>query len=129
MTTPNGCRGNWTGNSMRMGFPFVLGTVGRDRSSISRWSEGDDETVARDANKEVMIMPLSPVIASLLEKAAVDNGLDQELRYLLGEDETVDWIGFASTQCPLRIWLGVLQDATFVVAFSQQSVARSLSAF
>jgi putative restriction endonuclease len=76
-----------------------------------------------------MNTPLSPVIASRLEKAAVDNGFDQELPSSLREDGIVDWLGFASTQCPLRMWLGMSGDAVFVAAFSQQNVARALSEF
>jgi hypothetical protein len=63
---------------------------------------------------------LSPVIASRLEKAAVDNGFDQEL------PRDGDWLGFASTQCPLRVWLGTFGDAVFLATFSQQNVARAL---
>jgi putative restriction endonuclease len=63
---------------------------------------------------------LSPVITSRIEKAAVDNGFDQEL------PREGDWLGFASTQCPLRVWLGTFGDAVFLAAFSQQSVARAL---
>lgn len=60
-------------------------------------------------------------LTSLLEKAAVDNGFDQEL----AREE--DWFGFASTQCPLRVWLCYFGDAKFVAAFSQRNVARALS--
>lgn len=67
-----------------------------------------------------MTTALSPVIASRLEKAAVDNGFDQEL------PRDGDWLGFASTQCPLRIWLGTFGDAFFLATFSQQNVARAL---
>jgi hypothetical protein len=68
-----------------------------------------------------MTAALSPVIISRLEKAAVDNGFDQEL------PREGDWLGFASTQCPLRIWLGSFGDAVFVVAFSRRkNVALSL---
>jgi putative restriction endonuclease len=63
---------------------------------------------------------LSPVVGSRLEKAAVDNGFDQEL------PREGDWLGFASTQCPLRVWLGTLGDAYFLAAFSQQNVTRAL---
>ena len=70
-----------------------------------------------------MTSALSPVIASRLEKAAVDNGFDQELPH------DGDWLGFASTQCPLRIWLGTFGDAVFLAAFSQQNVARSLGQY
>jgi hypothetical protein len=63
---------------------------------------------------------LSPIVASLLEKAATDNGFDQELER---EDR---WLVFASTQCPLRVWLGAFGDAVLLAAFSQQNVARAL---
>jgi putative restriction endonuclease len=77
-----------------------------------------------------MTTALSPVIASRLEKAAVDNGFDQEL------PREGDWLGFASTQCPLRVWLGTFGDAAplahgasqgiLLATFSQQNVARAL---
>jgi hypothetical protein len=67
--------------------------------------------------------PLSPVIASRLAKVAVDNGFDQELTSPAG------WLGFASTQCPLRVWLGTFGDAVFLATFSQQNVARALGEY
>ncbi len=70
-----------------------------------------------------MTTAISPVIISRLEKAAVDNGFDQEL------PSEGDWLGFASTQCPLRIWLGCFGDAVFVATFSRQNVARSLGEY
>jgi hypothetical protein len=70
-----------------------------------------------------MTIALSPVTASRLEKAAVDNGFDRELPR---EDE---WLSFASTQCPLRVWLGTLGDTVFLAAFSQQHVARELGEY
>jgi putative restriction endonuclease len=70
-----------------------------------------------------MTTPLSPVIASRLEKAAVDNGFDQEL------PREGDWLGFASTQCPLRVWLGTFGEAVFLATFSQQNVARALGEY
>src|SRR5688572_19866946 len=75
-----------------------------------------------------MIKALSPVIVARLEKAAIDNGFDQELPGSAHEDGTAQWLGFASTQCPLRVWLGMTGDA-FVAAFSQENVARALSEF
>ena len=63
---------------------------------------------------------LSPAVASRLEKAAVDNGFDREL------SREGDWLVFASTQCPLRVWLGMVGGAVFLAAFSQQNVARAL---
>lgn len=70
-----------------------------------------------------MTSTLSPILASLLEKTATDNGLDQELPR---ED---DWLGFASTQCPLRIWLGTFGGAVFLATFSQQNVASALGEY
>lgn len=67
-----------------------------------------------------MIVPLSSVIASRLEKAAVDNGFDREL------SAAGAWLAFASTQSPLRIWLGVTPAGNAVVALSQQNVASAL---
>jgi hypothetical protein len=66
---------------------------------------------------------LSPITASRLEKAATDNGFDQEL------PPEGPWLGFASTQCPLRVWLGSFGEAVFLAAFSQQNVARALGEY
>lgn len=63
---------------------------------------------------------LSPILVSRLEKAATDNGFDQVL------PPEGDWLVLASTQCPLRVWLGVFGGAVFLAAFSQQNVARAL---
>lgn len=70
-----------------------------------------------------MTTALSPIVVSRLEKAATDNGFDQEAEHEDG------WLAFASTQCPLRVWLGALGDAVFLVAFSQQNVARALGEY
>lgn len=70
-----------------------------------------------------MTTPISPLLVSRLEKAATDNGFDQEL------ERDGDWLVLASTQCPLRIWLGALGDTVFLAAFSQQNVARALGEY
>ncbi|MDC0743217.1 HNH endonuclease [Polyangium mundeleinium] len=70
-----------------------------------------------------MTTTLSPIIASRLAKAATDNGFDQELQ------REGDWLVFASTQCPLRVWLGAFGAAVFLAAFSQQNVARALGEY
>lgn len=70
-----------------------------------------------------MITMLSPIIASRLEKAATDNGFDQEL------PRDGDWLAFASTQCPLRVWIAAPSDTTFHAAFSDQDVARALDEY
>jgi len=70
-----------------------------------------------------MTTALSPVIVSRLEKAAVDNGFDQEL------PRKNDWLAFESTQCPLRIWLATFGGGLFLVTFSQQNVARALGEY
>lgn len=67
-----------------------------------------------------MIGPLSPATATRLEKVAIDNGFDQDLPAAEG------WLGFASTQAPLCIWLTALGEALFLAAFSQAHVARAL---
>jgi hypothetical protein len=59
-----------------------------------------------------MTTALSPIIVSRLQKAATDNGFDQEL------EREGDWLVFASTQCPLRVWLGAFGGAVFLAAFS-----------
>ena len=68
-----------------------------------------------------MTPPLTSVTTTLLEKAAVDNGFDQEL------PPQGDWLGFASTQAPLRLWLSTFGDALFIAALSQQNVAAGLA--
>lgn len=67
-----------------------------------------------------MTPALSPILASRLEKAATDNGFDQVLA------PEGDWLVIASTQCPLRVWLGAFGDAVFLAAFSLQNVSRAI---
>jgi hypothetical protein len=67
-----------------------------------------------------MTTTLSPILVSRLEKAATDNGFDQVLVPEGG------WIVVASTQCPLRVWLGAFGSAVFLAAFSQQNVVCAL---
>jgi hypothetical protein len=66
---------------------------------------------------------LTSATITRLEKAAVDNGFDQEL------PRQADWLGFASTQAPLRLWLSAFSDAVFIVAFSRTNVARALGEY
>lgn len=68
-----------------------------------------------------MTIQLSPAIATLLEKVAVDNGFDREL------PREGNWLAYASTQAPLRLWLSSFSDALFIAAFSQATVARALA--
>ena len=70
-----------------------------------------------------MTTALTPIVASRLEKAAIDNGFDREL-VRIG-----DWLSFASTQCPLRIWLATSNEGTFHAALSQAHVANELSEY
>jgi putative restriction endonuclease len=62
----------------------------------------------------------SAATLTLLEKLAVDNGFDRELPH------TSEWLAFASTQSPLRIWLSAPGEALFVAALSQSNVAAAL---
>jgi putative restriction endonuclease len=68
-------------------------------------------------------MTLSSATLSRLEKAAVDNGFDQELS---GDDA---WLGFASTQCSLRVWLTLLDGETYCAALSKTNVASALGEY
>jgi putative restriction endonuclease len=75
-----------------------------------------------------MTSSLSTILASRLEKAASDNGFDRAL------DREGDFLVFASTQCPLRVWLGAFggdgaEPAVLIVALSQANVARALGAY
>lgn len=62
----------------------------------------------------------SAATLTLLEKLAVDNGFDREL------PREGEWLAFASTQSPLRIWLSAPGEAVFLAAFSQSNVAAAL---
>jgi hypothetical protein len=66
---------------------------------------------------------LASAIASRLEKAALDNGFDFEL------GRTDNWLGFASTQCALKVWLTVDTNASLLAAFSQENVVRGLGGY
>jgi len=68
-----------------------------------------------------MIIPLSVVTTTRLEKAALDNGFDRELPSEPG------WLAYASTHAPLGIWLAALGEDLFLVAFSQSNVAKALT--
>ena len=65
----------------------------------------------------------SPIVVSRLEKAATDNGFDREF------EREGAWLAFASTHCPLRVWLGAFGDGVFLAGFSQQNVARALGEY
>src|SRR5262245_15160827 len=69
-----------------------------------------------------MTTPLSPATAARLEKAAFDNGFDREL------PRQGNWLGFASTQGPLSLWLTASDgEKRFVAAVSRENVARALT--
>ena len=65
---------------------------------------------------------LSPVVSSLLERAAVDNGFDRKLPRV-GER-----LVYASTQCPLCVWLGVAESGDLLVASSRMHRGTSPAA-
>jgi putative restriction endonuclease len=64
---------------------------------------------------------LPPILVSRLEKVAIDNGFDRELPSI------GSWLTFASTQCPLQIWLTMSADGACYAALSQFRVANALS--
>jgi putative restriction endonuclease len=68
-------------------------------------------------------MTLSSAVLSRIEKAAVDNGFDRELA---GDDA---WLGFASTQCSLRVWLTLLDGGAYCAALSKLNVANALEEY
>lgn len=70
-----------------------------------------------------MTTPPTPVTITRLEKVAADNGFDRDL------GRQGDWLGFASTQVPLRVWLATLGETLFIAAFSQLHVARALGEY
>lgn len=65
-------------------------------------------------------MTLRAATLTRLEKVAVDNGFDLSL------PSEGDWLAFASTQAPLRLWLSFFGEAVYIAAFSQLQVARAL---
>lgn len=68
-------------------------------------------------------MTLPPILAMRFEKAATDNGFD------LVHGAEGDWLVFASSQCPLRVWLGAFGEAVLIAAFSQHNVCRALGEY
>jgi putative restriction endonuclease len=60
---------------------------------------------------------------TLLEKAALDGGFNQQLPGPEG------WLAFASPHCSLHIWLTELHDKRFAVALSQAHVDEALTGF
>lgn len=65
-------------------------------------------------------MKLTAIARTRLEKAAYDNGFD------LPRGRADGWLAYASSHCPLRLWLGALGDGFFVVAMSQGNVLAAL---
>jgi hypothetical protein len=65
--------------------------------------------------------PAAAVALTLFEKAAVDNGFDQEL-----PPAPPPWTGFESSHAPLRVWLAGDPEGRPVVAFSRLDVMRAL---
>ena len=67
-----------------------------------------------------MTPALAPIVATRLDKAAVDNGFDRDLgRY-------GDWLCFGSSFSPLKIWLSGLSGGVLAVAVSRRNVADAL---
>lgn len=60
--------------------------------------------------------------AVLIELAATQSGFD------LRPAVAAPWHGFASTQCPLRVWLRPLPEGPVVVALSMRHVGAALAA-
>ena len=65
-------------------------------------------------------MPITAAVRTRLEKAAADNGFD------LSQTPEKDWLSFASSHAPLRIWLTSIGEGLFFAAVSQPNVLRGL---
>jgi hypothetical protein len=65
-------------------------------------------------------VPIPSTLATRLEKAAIDNGFDEEL------PRTRDWLAYASTHAPVSAWLTGSEDGRPVVALSRADVAGAL---
>ncbi len=66
-------------------------------------------------------MNLAPGFATRLEKAAFDNGFDQEL------GRSGSWVNFASSHAPLKVWLTSSAEPGVLVALSRADVAAGLA--
>lgn len=73
------------------------------------------------------MIPLPVATRTRLQKVAMDTGFDLAAPSAAGKGGP--WLSFASTHCPLRIWLGQFGEAVFLVAFSQQNVARTIGPY
>jgi len=63
---------------------------------------------------------LSASLRTRLEKTATDNGFDVRLSF------ENDWLAFASSQTPIRVWLSADAEKRLLVAISQYNVASEL---
>jgi len=61
-------------------------------------------------------------MAVLLELAATQSGFDVD------QDAPDGWLGFASTQSPLRVWVSAGRDGSIVAALSMRNVGNALAA-
>lgn len=66
---------------------------------------------------------ISPILHTRLRKTATDNGFELE------QPAHEDWLGFASSQTPLCVWLSADAEQRLLVAVSQQNVADELASF
>lgn len=64
---------------------------------------------------------LSPVVATLLEKTALDVGFDREL------PREADWLRYASSHTGMTLGLTALGDHLFLAAISRQNVLSALT--
>lgn len=66
-------------------------------------------------------MSLNQTSITCLEKAAIDNGFDLDF----GQDG--EWLVFGSSHAALKIWLTVLAESQFLLAFSRYDVFEAIS--
>jgi len=63
---------------------------------------------------------ISGVYQTILEKAALDIGFD------LPNGKVGEWLIFASSHVPLKIWIGAENENSFIVVFSDEKLIDSL---
>ena len=68
-----------------------------------------------------MTVGLSPVVATLLEKTALDTGFDREL------PREGEWLRYVSSHTSMTLGLTALGENLFLAAFSHRNVLTALS--
>lgn len=118
---------------------WVVATVSQDGGYVRFERDAGSRPVSREAAPPAERLPdasaapapeapqgapggaLPPPLLTRFEKAAVDNGFDQELAPQGG------WLGFGSTHAPLKVWLSTDVRGRPLAALSRLDVAQALT--